>query len=87
MEILIAILSGGAAVAMIEGIREGIARRYERRARKEAQAERNIEQRLTFLHDGDVVIRRHMKSVQYLIQHLSVLPGHTDQGFQCFSLL
>lgn len=65
MEILIAILSGGAAVAMIEGIREGIARRYERRVRKEAQAERNIEQRLTTMEVQNTAQSEALKYILY----------------------
>lgn len=65
MEILIAILSGGAAVAMIEGIREGIARRYERRERKEAQAERKIEQRLTKMEAQNTAQSEALKYILY----------------------
>lgn len=65
MEILIAILSGGAAVAMIEGIREGIARRYERRERKEALAERKIEQRLTKMEAQNTAQSEALKFILY----------------------
>ena len=48
-DILIAILSGGAAVAVIEGIREWLSRRDERKAKKEELAQKNIEKRLSVL--------------------------------------
>ena len=46
MEYLVAILSGGAVVAIIEGLREALRWRRERKAKKEDVAELNIEQRL-----------------------------------------
>ena len=54
-DILIAVLSGGAAVAVIEGVREWLSRRDERKAKKEELAQKNIEKRLSVLEQQNAV--------------------------------
>ncbi len=65
MEVLIAILSGGAAVALIEGLREWLGRRYEQRARKEALAQRKIEERLTAMEEQNIAQSEALKYILY----------------------
>ena len=42
----------------------------------------DIKQRLLIFHNGKVIVRRDMKSFQYLVKHLPVLTGHTDLCIQ-----
>ena len=48
---------------------------------------RHIEQRLPVLHDRQVVVRNHGKSLQHLVQHLTVLTGHAHYRLYLFSCL
>ena len=64
-EVLIAILSGGAAVALIEGVREWIRWRHERKEKKEALAERRIEQRLSTLEAQNTAQSEALKYILY----------------------
>lgn len=65
MEVLIALLSGGAAVALIEGLREWLGRRYEQRARKEALAQRKIEERLTAMEEQNIAQSEALKYILF----------------------
>ena len=42
----------------------------------------HVEERLARLHDGEIVIGPHIKDLQNLIQHLTVLAGYTHNGFE-----
>ena len=42
----------------------------------------DIKEVLLFLHDGQVIVRRHRKGLQDLIQHFPVLPGNAYNGVQ-----
>lgn len=65
MEVLIAILSGGAAVALIEGLREWLGRRYEHREKLEDLAQRGIEKRLSALEEQNIAQSEALKYILY----------------------
>ncbi len=65
MEVLIAILSGGAAVALIEGLREWLGRRYERREKREALAQKSIEKRLSAMEEQNIAQSEALKYILY----------------------
>lgn len=44
-------------------------------------------QRLTRLHDVQVIIRLNIENIEHLIEHLTVLRGNTHNGFSVFILL
>lgn len=44
----------------------------------------DIKQGLPLLHDGQIVIRLHMKGFQHLVEHLTVLAGDANQRPQVF---
>ena len=44
-------------------------------------------QRLTRLHDVQVIIRLNIENIEHLIEHLTVLRGNTHNGFGVFILL
>ena len=44
-------------------------------------------QRLTRLHDVQVIIRLNIENIKHLIEHLTVLRGNTYNGFGVFILL
>ena len=41
----------------------------------------DVEEGLLLLHNGQVIVRNHMKALQHLIQHLPVLTGNAYQRF------
>ena len=45
----------------------------------------HIKQRLLIFHNGQVIVRHHMKCIEHLIQHLPVLAGNAHHGFHAFS--
>ena len=45
----------------------------------------DVKQGLLVLHDGQVIVRHHMERLQHLIQHLPMLAGDADDGFDVFS--
>lgn len=62
--ILLTVLSGGAVVAVIEGVREWLAWRRDRKAKKEDNAEKNIDQRLE---DIEVKMDAQSDALKYII--------------------
>ena len=47
---------------------------------------RNVEERLTLFHYGEVIVRNDVKSLQHLVEHLSMLACHTVKCPQVFML-
>lgn len=54
----------------------------EDRPELEQHVARHVEQRLARLHDRQVVVWGHAEDAQHLIEHLSVLAGHGDDGLE-----
>ena len=48
----------------------------------EKHVARHVEQRLSRLHDRQVVIWSHVEDAQHLVEHLAVLAGHGDDGLE-----
>lgn len=48
----------------------------------EQHVARHVEQRLARLHDRQVVVGRHVEDAQDLVEHLTVLAGHGDDGLE-----
>lgn len=48
----------------------------------EKHVARHVEQRLSRLHDRQVVVGSHVEDVQHLVEHLAVLAGHGDDGLE-----
>ena len=48
----------------------------------EKHVARHVKQRLSRLHDRQVVVGRHVEGVQHLVEHLAVLAGHGDDGLE-----
>ena len=64
-EILIALISGGAIVAIIEGVREWLRWKRERKAKKEDTKELNIEQRLSNMETQNIAQSEALKYILY----------------------
>lgn len=65
MDYLFAILTGGAAVAVIEGVREWMRWRRERKAKSEDRAELNIEVRLSKMEEQNIAQSEALKYILY----------------------
>ena len=48
----------------------------------EKHVARNVEQRLSRLHDRQVVVGSHVEDAQHLVEHLAVLAGHGHDGLE-----
>lgn len=54
----------------------------EDRLELEQHVARHVEQRLARLHDGQVVVRRHVEDAKHLVEHLAVLARHGHDGLE-----
>lgn len=54
----------------------------EDRLELEQDIARHVEQRLTRLHDGQVVVGSHIEDAQHLVEHLAMLTRHGHNGLE-----